>query len=131
MNMYQQFKRRVKSPYVLAAIIGVVDLTAGSLGMIADIIWLIGDTVFNTQTFMLHATQYIPVIVLLLLALIMLIVGGGLTIYAIHRYFKTGMSQVESTNEQRYYKQIRQDKIRRRALNKMDAIAVNRLYIHK
>lgn len=123
MNTTKKVLSRKKSPYILAAIIGVVDLTAGLMGMFADLIWIIRDEILYTHNFATNSSSDMAIIGLLIFAVVFLLTGLALTIYAVVRYFKTGMCNVEQFNEHKYYAQIRQTKIRKKALEKMESIS--------
>lgn len=84
-------KEKVKhSPFIIAGLIGLLDLSGGAISAIADIWWLAFDTMIKTDEFSQHYIAYGIVFVMLVLAAIILLTGAIMTIFVLIKFIKDG-----------------------------------------
>ena len=107
---------RFKSPFMLAAVAGVLDLTGGFVSILFDIVWLLYDT-YIKNPHILHEPTYVFILIWLVFGAICILSGLILTIYAGYRFVKGGHLLVETHHELECRLKARTTKNRKKIFN--------------
>ncbi len=89
--MTLQLKNLLKSPFGIAAVAGVLDLTGGFIATISDIYWLVFDVVIKTDEITRHTLAYGSILGGLIFAAISLAGGLIFTILCYKKYKESGL----------------------------------------
>ncbi len=105
----QVLKKLKASPFGIAALAAILDLTGGLTSVIADIIWLVYDTAIKNPGEMLHHPVYIVILVMLIIGAILLSAGIYYTIKCFRKYITCGLEKHERKIIRDYIKSRRCD----------------------
>lgn len=94
-NITNTFKNLLHSPFGIAAIAGVMDLTGGLIATISDIAWLVFDTMIKTNEMGTHYMVYGSILIGLIWAAIHLTGGLLFTLYCYKKYKDNGLESHE------------------------------------
>lgn len=109
-------KEKIKhSPFIIAGLIGFMDLSGGALSAIADIVWLVFDTAIKTDELMHYPLVYGGILISLIIAALILLSGAILTVFVIVKFANDGHLHKEIHTELEH----KQEELRQAKRNKI------------
>lgn len=114
--MKTSVRKLLRSPFALAAFVGLVDLSGGFISVVADLWWLAYDVLIKNGgvEFVHNTLAYSLVFGGLIIAAILLFSGLIGTVYVIKRFINSGGLDIEFTIECHHKKEVIQQEKRNR-----------------